>query len=245
MKVWIKVLLGIMAGFGGGFAAGFLTHKKLNDIQFEEVTQEEMDQLLEIPEDVRKLAEAKMKKILSEGTAKEKELPTDPDKLRNTLQGKTTYIQMDSDQKKKYSEIWNTVKDYSNEENANELPFEDEMDEDFLNELENDIEEEEDTELKNEKPHVITLHEFYEEHREYDKITIDWYEEDDIVLDEREEIVPDPKSYVGMSMKELFNDMPNPDGDPDAMFVRNDKYGTDYEVVRHHSAYNQIVGGVE
>ena len=41
VKPWvIKVIIGVV-GFGGGFAAGFLTHKKMNNLEFEEVTSEE------------------------------------------------------------------------------------------------------------------------------------------------------------------------------------------------------------
>ena len=245
MKVWLKVLLGILAGFGGGFAAGFYAHKKMNDVKFEEVSEEELDKLLwTIPDDVKEAAEQK-KLAQTAPEPRIQEIPTEPDKLRNALQGKTPYIHMDDEKKKEYSKIWKTVKDYSNEDNANEmpLPLEDGLDPSFLESLSDDIpvDEKEETPIK-EKPYQITLGQFYDERREYDKITIDWYDEDDVLLDEQEEVIADPESYVGMPMKELFKEAPM-DGDPDQIFMRNDHYGTDYEVIRHHASYKKAIGG--
>lgn len=94
-----------------------------------------------------------------------------------------------------------------------------------------------------EMPYFILASGFFEEHKEYDKSTLDWYEEDDIVTDELEEIIPDPKSYVGMRMKELFDNNPYATEDPDMVYVRNDLNRTDYEIVRHHASYGNVIGG--
>ena len=42
MRPWIKILIGVVIGFGAGFGSGFFFHKKLNDVKFEEITEEEM-----------------------------------------------------------------------------------------------------------------------------------------------------------------------------------------------------------
>lgn len=250
MKIWLKIFLGVLGGFGGGFAAGFFVHKKMNDVKFEEVGEEELEALMQqIPEDIRIAAENKPQECLSEGQKGGQkapvDLPTDPNQLRNSLQGKTPYIHADDAKKKEYSKMWNAVKEYSGEENANDIPVqenEDDLDPDFMNMLDGVTPDEVDESPLKKEPYQITLQEFYEERREYDKVTIDWYEEDNVVLDEREDIIPDPKSYVGCSMQELFN-LPPLDMDPDSVFIRNDTYGTDYEIIRHHASYKEYVAG--
>ena len=93
------------------------------------------------------------------------------------------------------------------------------------------------------EPYVISLHEFFEKRKDYSKSNLYWYEDDDVVVDETEEIVPDPKSYVGVSMYDLF-DIYNPyvARDPDIVYVRNDERKTDYEVVRYHGSYGAVIG---
>ena len=239
MKVWLKILLGVLGGFSGGFVTGFFVHKKMNDIQFEEVSEEDLDKLLAEMPQMNNLPEAKKEKDIP------KELPTDPDELRKALQGKTPYIKADDEKKQEYSKIWNTVKDYSNKENADELPLEDDIpkdeNEEFMENLAAEVNDNHDEPETKKAPYLISLGEFYDERREYDKITIDWYDEDNVVVDEQEKKIPDPEAYIGCKMKELFG-KPPADGDPDSRFVRNDNYGTDYEVIRHHSRWSEVSG---
>ena len=252
MKIWLKILLGVMGGFAGGFAAGFLTHKKINDTQFEEVTEEDFQKLLEgAPEEVKKAndeinahnshykAPSSLEKAIAEGE-------TNVDKLKVAAAGKTPFMAADDEKKKEYSKMWQTVHNYSNEDNANNLPVPDDdldleqaIDKEFMDAMDDD---DDDPDTKAE-PYEITLGEFYEERREYDKKTIDWYDEDDVTLDEDEKIIADPETYVGCSMKELFK-KPPVDGDPDSIFIRNDHYGTDYEVIRHHAKCNKSILGL-
>lgn len=237
MKPWIKILIGVVSGFAGGFATGFLFHKKLNDIQFVEIDEEEMKK---IEEDLNKdKEETKAPQSIVEKYKSVQDLPENEDELRNALQGKVSYIKADQEAKAKFKETWETIKDYSDEDNADSLPvdLEENMDEEFL-EM---IEEEEVEPGQVEPPHAISLSEFYNERPEYDKITIEWYEEDDVYLDENEEIIADISSYVGLNAGKLFKDN-GPDEDPDVRFVRNESYGSDYEIVRHHSAYSDISG---
>ena len=59
--------------------------------------------------------------------------------------------------------------------------------------------------------------------------------------DEREEIIGDITSYVGLNAGNLFKDN-GPQDDPDIRFVRNEKYGSDYEIIRHHRSYKETMG---
>lgn len=244
MKIWIKILIGAACGFAGGFASGFLFHKKLNDVQFEEISEEQMKEI------EQKVSAAKEK---AETKKEEKELPEnlpeDPDKLKLALQGKKPFIEADAEQKQAYEKLWKATKEYSNEENANELPTQEDIpeeeftQEEYLSQLEQEAEKEAADEYV-EPPHVIGLADFYNDRPENDKITIHWYEPDNVWLDENEEIIPDIKSYIGMEVKSLFASN-TPDDDPDVRFVRNDRYGSDYEIIRHHAGFRETVGGVE
>lgn len=60
-------------------------------------------------------------------------------------------------------------------------------------------------------------------------------------LDENEEIIADIQSYVGLNAATLFAKN-GPQDDPDIRFVRNEQYGSDYEIVRHHRSYRETLG---
>lgn len=245
MKPWIKIALGVIAGFAAGFGTGFFVHKKMNDVQFEEVTDEEMNKLESQLEEGKKTSQ----EVVDIFTRMGEELADEPEKLRIILQGKTPYDKAPNDIQEANKVAYEAVKNYSSKENADELPVENDilgdnveegLDEEFIEMLK--AEEVEPGQM--EPPHVISLGEFYNERPEYDKITIDWYEPDNVYLDEREEIIPDISSYVGVNAGNLFakND---PGEDPDIRFVRNEQYGSDYEIIRHHRSYQEMMGGSE
>lgn len=254
MKPWIKIFIGVVCGFAGGFAAGFLSHKKMNDIQFEEITEEEMKEIEStiqnskesVKESIDQAFKAPVKEIFEKP-----DLPEDPDEMRNALQGKTPYIQADKDRKLQYEKLWSTMKEYSDEDNANKLPTEEtevgpdeeNFDEEFLEMLEDEIVEPGSGFV--EPPHTITLADFYNDRPEFDKITIEWFEEDNVWVDEKEEIISDISSYIGMLDAPSLFKVNGPEDDPDIRFVRNDHYGTDYEIIRHHRSWKETTGGVE
>lgn len=252
MKPWIKIFIGVMCGFAGGFAAGFFSHKKMTDIQFEEISEEEMKEIEEKIQNNKKEPTEEVKeskpetKILKDG-----DLPTDPDKLKLKLQGKTPYIQADAEQKTAYEKMWKITKSYSDEENANDIPVEGEsvgpeeedFDEDFLEMIEEETVEPGSSFV--EPPHIIDLPAFYNDRPDFDKITINWWEEDNVWTDEKDEIIPDISSYVGeVDIVGSFKKT-EPGDDPDVRFVRNDQYGTDYEIIRHHRSWKEETQGVE
>ena len=88
-------------------------------------------------------------------------------------------------------------------------------------------------------PYVIDFERFCEEH-ENEKITITYYEGDDTLVDEKEEIIPDVSSIIGY---EALNNFGRGSEDPDVVYVRNDKMGIDYEVVRNQGNYKEVILG--
>lgn len=267
MKPWmIKLLIGV-AGFAGGFASGFLVHKKMNDVEFLEISEEEMAEIEKEVQNNKKdnvVVETTdkvpliQKDITSETIGAAQKLPDDPDAMRNVLQGKTPYMKADEDQKKAYEKLWKATADYSTEDNANHIPIipvlkpvaendeededaspeEDEFDEEFLEQLEQEA-----VEAGNDfahPPYQIDLAGFWNDHPEFDHVTIQYYEPDNVWLDENDEIIADISSYIGTN-KDLFK-TPGMDNDEDVRFICNEQYGTNYEIIRHHRSYAETVG---
>ena len=267
--ILVKILIGV-AGFAGGFASGFLVHKKINNLQFEEISMEEMAAIenkvasTEKKEDIP-VVESPASQVDINAPLQDEKLPETADDIQQTIQGKKPFIEADAESKTAYEKLWKATKSYSDEDNANQIPVwmnkavteeaneadakgtdedipEDEIEEEdaFIERLEMEAEAAANSFV--DPPHQIDLAEFYNGRPDYDKITIHWYEPDNVWIDETDdkEKIKDITSYTG--------DIGNPflvegmDDDPDVRFIRNDHYGTDYEVIRHHRSYQETTG---
>lgn len=267
--ILIKIFIGV-AGFAGGFASGYLVHKRMNNIQFEEVTEEEMNEIEKTHSSYSNLSQEE-KTNTSEEVGAAQELPEKPDDIRNELQGKTPFIKADSDTKKAYEKLWKATSEYSTEDNANQYPvwrfdknavmgsendaekssekgtdeaeddLEDGIDEDFIDQLG----EEADSAENNfeDPPHQIDLIAFYNDNPDWDSVTIHFYMDDNTWVDENEEVIPDIASYTGMKNVNPFNEEPI-DDDPDVRFWANPFYKTNYEFIRHHRSWGEENGEV-
>lgn len=83
-------------------------------------------------------------------------------------------------------------------------------------------------------PYVIDHDTFHEEMSGYEKITLNYYRENDVLTDDQDEVISDMVDIIGKDA--LANFGYNSD-DPDIVYVRNEKYESDYEVVRLHERY--------
>lgn len=91
-------------------------------------------------------------------------------------------------------------------------------------------------------PHVINVEEFSNGMPSHAKITLTYYAEDKVLCDSDETVVPNPVNILG---KDILPDMFGQESeDPDVVYVRNEKIGTDYEIVRVHKSYSVEVLGV-
>jgi gas vesicle protein len=90
------------------------------------------------------------------------------------------------------------------------------------------------------EPHVITYEEFNETMEEYDKVSINFYEDDEILTDENDEVIPYPVDVIGSEALNMFGEGSE---DPEIVYVRNDKMGTDYEIARLSKSYAETVLG--
>jgi hypothetical protein len=88
---------------------------------------------------------------------------------------------------------------------------------------------------------VISLDEFNHEHPEFDKITINYYDLDDTLADEQEEVISNPDYIVG---PEALLNFGQDSEDPDIVYVRNCRLSIDYEVVRVNQSYMETVMGI-
>lgn len=95
---------------------------------------------------------------------------------------------------------------------------------------------------KKENPYVISIEEFSEEMDHYDKVTVYFYEDDEVLADENEEVITDMDGTVGRDNMGFFGEGSN---DPEVVYIRNEKLEIDYEVIRLSKSYSETVLGME
>lgn len=91
------------------------------------------------------------------------------------------------------------------------------------------------------EPYVISVDEYNEENETHDKLTITYYNIDDTLVDERDEIIADVDSIIGNEALSRFGDGSN---DPDIVYVCNERLAIDYEVIRVDKSYQETVLGI-
>ena len=91
-----------------------------------------------------------------------------------------------------------------------------------------------------ERPYVISHVEFMENDLEHEQASVTYFEGDDIVCDERDESL-EPAYTVGEDNLTKFGYGSN---DNNVVYVRNEKLGIDYEVLRSRGKYTREVLGV-
>lgn len=90
-----------------------------------------------------------------------------------------------------------------------------------------------------EEPKVISIEEYQDGNPHFDKCTLVYYELDNTLADEAEDIIPDVNSVIGdglLSFGELSEDA-------DTVYIRNEALGIDYEVLRMEKSYLESVLG--
>jgi hypothetical protein len=88
-------------------------------------------------------------------------------------------------------------------------------------------------------PIVITMEE-YAEDDEHVKVTIHYYDVDDIVADEYDNPIDRPEKILGDDALVSFGEMSN---DEDVVYVRNNDKNAMYEVVRLNKAFSSVAAG--
>lgn len=93
-----------------------------------------------------------------------------------------------------------------------------------------------------EAPYIITIDEYNEDHaHDYDKLTLTYYEEDDVLADDDDSAVEDPDNLVGEDALTKFGQWSK---DKNIVYVRNEDISTDFEIIRKAGSYAEIVHGL-
>lgn len=92
------------------------------------------------------------------------------------------------------------------------------------------------------RPYVIHIDERQE--RPYEEVSLTYFEGDDVLCDEREEVISniDRDRMIGEDNLEKFGHGSN---DPSIVYIRNDKMEAQYEIVKSPNSYAQEVHGFE
>lgn len=100
---------------------------------------------------------------------------------------------------------------------------------------------EEDSEWSNQGPYVITEEEF-DMQDEDTKFRFVYYDEDDVLTDDKDRIVPDYEDNIGTEALSSFGESSD---DPDMVYIENDDENAVYEIVRIHGSYEALVTGIK
>ena len=90
-----------------------------------------------------------------------------------------------------------------------------------------------------EVPYPINFEDF-NGNESYEKACLTYYEPDDQLVDEDEELIPDIETYVCLDFARYFDD-PDSD-DPNTIYIRNEKLRMDFEITRMHVSYAEMMG---
>jgi hypothetical protein len=83
-------------------------------------------------------------------------------------------------------------------------------------------------------PRTISASEMLNQKQWYTKLTFSYYAEDDILADDQDNLVDDPKDLVGEYFTEFFG---MNEEDPNVIYIRNDDRETDYEIMKIDESY--------
>lgn len=95
--------------------------------------------------------------------------------------------------------------------------------------------------FEEDEPYIISVEDFEYSMNHLDKITLFYYDYDDILTDEMDEVIPDPTVVVGMDALTSFGDR---SGDKNIVYIRNPHTKTDYEVVKMQDSFQERILGI-
>jgi hypothetical protein len=153
-------------------------------------------------------------------------------------------LQEDIDDVKRYYKLLRKEGDFSSPETVkpsyNDVvkPYQFEEPQDPAN---NEHDESAEETIDKEKPYIISLEEFMEERTDLDKLTLTYYEGDDVLCDERDVAILDYEKSIGDEALSKFGHLSK---DPNVVYVRNEKSEADYEIVKDQRSFSEAVLGI-
>lgn len=91
-------------------------------------------------------------------------------------------------------------------------------------------------------PYVMSQEEFMENERDWEQITLTYYQKDGVLTDHREDVIEDPEKTIGPDAIGSFGLQSS---DPAVVHVCNEKLGLMFEIVRHEGSYTLEVLGID
>ena len=92
------------------------------------------------------------------------------------------------------------------------------------------------TPIRPEEPYILEMSE-YDTAYKNDKVSYTWWEGSQTLTDEDEDIIADIDGVIGMRNLEAFGTELADPGDPDVIYIRNDRLGLDINLVRDPRNY--------
>lgn len=92
------------------------------------------------------------------------------------------------------------------------------------------------------KPYLISQQEFFQDDEDYDHLTITWYSRNQMLLDERDDVISNMEATVGLDNMKMFG-QPDAD-DPNVLHIRNENTKVKFEVLLSTEDYFETVLGV-
>lgn len=89
------------------------------------------------------------------------------------------------------------------------------------------------------KPYVISVAEFFEDNKTYQKLTITYYTADKVLVDDKDVPITDILRTVGLGIHK-FGEQSD---DENIVYVRNDRLELDFEIVKDERSYTEVVLG--
>lgn len=216
MKTWIKLLLTGIACFAGGFSAGYIFRKKTGEIEIEEVSEEELQQL------------AENNKEADTESAQEKPAPqTAPQE-----QKKEEYFKRWKEETAESAEKYDTR---TTEAPQDVVPVNDE-----------DIQHAEEFMDSMAEIEPASIHDWERwanlPDGEYDPVSLIWYEPDNVVCDEEtDEPLENSDKYLGFDIGDQFKlEDDEASGDPDVRIVYNHKHRSIFYIHRSRVSYSSV-----
>lgn len=91
-----------------------------------------------------------------------------------------------------------------------------------------------------EVPYIISFEEFQENSFEHEQTSMTYYEGDDVLADEKDEMIPEIESFVGHDNLRFGHGS----RDPNVVYIRNERTESDYEVQRSTGKFSEeVLGG--
>jgi hypothetical protein len=92
------------------------------------------------------------------------------------------------------------------------------------------------------EPYIISQEEFMENEPSYNQSTVTYYVKDDVLTDERDDVIEEVENVLGLDFKVSFGEGSS---DENSVHVRNERLQMDFEVMRDEDSYAQKVLGLE